>query len=74
VQYTNSPDAGVAMAFICTLVIRGAKNPLLVLLTSNAAELLGVEVPIPIWEKETVLTNKAKIDIVFFMVFFYLLI
>jgi len=65
-----SPSAGVGMAFICTEVKRGGKSPFVVLVTSNAAELLGVEVPIPIWEKETVLTNKAKIDIVFFMVFF----
>jgi hypothetical protein len=73
VQYTISPVTGDAMAFICTLVIRGAKNPFVVLVTSNAAELLGVEVPMPIWEKE--IPNKkntkkfVKINLVSFILF-----
>ena len=48
------------MAFICTSVIRGGKNPLVVLSTSNTAEASGVVVPMPVWADTNVETaNRA---------------
>ena len=41
-------------------VIRGGKKPLVVLVTSNSAELAGVVVPIPTWEKILLLKANAS--------------
>lgn len=42
-----NPVAGLAMAFLCAVVIRGGNSPFVVLLTSNCADAAGVVVPIP---------------------------
>jgi hypothetical protein len=44
-----SPAAGLAMAIRWACVIRGGNKPLVVLVTSNSAEALGVVVPMPTW-------------------------
>jgi hypothetical protein len=43
------PVAGVPMAFRSVVVILGGKNPFVVEVISNAAEVLGFVVPIPTW-------------------------
>jgi hypothetical protein len=44
-----SPVAGLLMALRCVVVKRGGRKPLVVLVTSNSAEALGLVVPIPTW-------------------------
>jgi hypothetical protein len=53
------------MASRCASVIRGGKKPLVVLVTSNAAEATGVVVPMPTWAKRpddarTIAKNKIR--------------
>ncbi len=59
---TTKSTKGTTIASRCAAVIRGGKNPLVALLTSNCAETFGVVVPIPVWEKVVAVNNKvAKI-------------
>jgi hypothetical protein len=73
------------MASLCTVVILGGKNPLVVLLTSNCADAAGVVVPMPTCACIAVVVNSKKeskkyfINIVvgvfvLFMVEFYLML
>jgi hypothetical protein len=58
------------MASLCTLVILGGKNPLVVLLTSNRADAAGVAVPIPTcaYKHNCSKTKMGNTKIVFFMI------
>jgi hypothetical protein len=55
------------------VVIRGGKNPLLVLLTSSCAEAWGAVVPMPVWAKMLIGSKKTKITIIrcFMILCFY---
>ena len=46
-HHSINPAVGLGIASRCAPVIFGGKNPLVVLLTSNCADVAGVEVPIP---------------------------
>jgi hypothetical protein len=78
VQYTIKPAAGVAIAFLCVAVIRGGSKPLVVEVTSNAADACGVIVPIPTWANVVKLvaitaTNNVNFLIVFNLIVFILI-
>ena len=47
VQNKVNPVAGLEIASLCVVVIRGGKKPFVVLLISNAADATGVVVPMP---------------------------
>jgi hypothetical protein len=71
VLYTNKPAAGEVTglaALVAVSAIRGGKKPWLVEATSNFADGLGVEVPIPVWAFPLRNTkNNAIITIPLFM-------
>jgi hypothetical protein len=74
VQYTIKPAAGVLITFLCASVIRGGKSPLVVEVTSNAADACGVVVPIPTCANVVKLvaitaTNNVNFFIVFLINF-----
>ena len=48
------PSTGLTILFICASVIRGGKNPCVVEVTSNSAELTGVVAPTPILPVEVI--------------------
>jgi hypothetical protein len=62
------------MASLSVFVILGAKNPLVVEVTSNWAAAFGVAVPIPIWAFALVAmsrtTRRTELKIDFFMLLF----
>jgi hypothetical protein len=64
------PVAGLAMAFLSVVVIRGGNKPFEVLFRSNTADAAGVAVPIPtVWAiLVIVMAKKAKIVSTFFMI------
>ena len=58
------------MAFICAVVIRGGRKPVLVAITSSNAEESGV-LPfalMPIWQNPVIVENRKKIKKICFMV------
>jgi hypothetical protein len=62
-----NPCAGFAMASRSVAVRRGGRNPFVVLLNSKTEEALAEEVPIPTWAMDRVLSDNARIVIIFFI-------
>src|SRR5450432_4229940 len=61
VQYTTKPATEFTIKFRCAYVMRGGKNPFVVLFISRCAEATGVVVPIPTFWACTMLINNSAI-------------
>jgi hypothetical protein len=67
--YIVNPAAGVAIAFLCAVVSRGGKKPLLVENTSRMADVSGVLVLMPDWAMIPFKPITAKIKIMICLIF-----